>query len=112
PQGGRGALGPDSEAQAKVRREGKRIGTRPAGRPIELERKVRFDEEALEYALRLFEVPALIQQRDESKLRRVDIEGHAHPDPEAVRQAIHDPRINGEANALWAACERRNHFHV
>src|SRR5262249_29058500 len=81
----------DSESQAKVDRESKRVRRRPARGTIKLKWKVGFHEVSFEDSLRLLEIPALVHQRDEAKLRRIHIESRAHSYAEAMRQAPHNP---------------------
>lgn len=73
----------------------------PVGR-LNLKGEIGLNKVPFEYAFRLFEVPALIHQRDESKLRRIDVEGHPNPYPHAMRQA---------PNNSWKreACQPRFH---
>src|SRR5437899_12859685 len=99
----------DSESQAHVRGESNLGSARAAGWTIELHWQVCFHEEPLEYAFRLFELPALIHEGDESKLRRIDVECHPNPYPHAVRQTPHNSRIDGDTNGPRFVADRRNH---
>ena len=74
----------DSESQAKVRGERNRIRAGATGGTIELDWQICFNEEPLEYAFRFSELPALIREGDESKLRRTDVERCPQAYPDAV----------------------------
>src|SRR5438552_7161569 len=78
--------------------EGDRVRTWSAGWPVEADRENRLDEVGLEEAALVFDRPTLVQQRRESKLRRVDVESHSHPHCESVSHAVDYTWMNGETD--------------
>src|SRR5579883_964661 len=101
-----------SESQANVGGKGHRVRARRAGGMIKLHRQVSLNEIGLEKLVLVFELPALVDQRDKTETSRVDVEGHAATDAHAVREAVDDTRIDGEGDFAGVVADLGNHLKV